>query len=135
MRHLLLIVLSLASVLLMSMAERTEMPPELRNIKALVKDSKGLSHQLNSLRCGDGTSLKFKKGSLTYSLPLSSIKSLEVLNREGDYVKAKVKLQDDSSEIFYIYSGTRCSARSKVGSVNFYINEVRKIELFKGESR
>ncbi len=132
MRHYLLVTLFLASVLLVSMAERSQVPPELRNLKALVKDSKGVSHELTSLRCGDGASLKLKKGNLDYYVSLSSIKSIEVLGQDGEAVRVKLSLRDGSSETLHISSSTRCTAQSKLGTVSFYINEVRSVKLIKG---
>ncbi len=135
MRYFRLLTLSLVSVFLLSMSEAPEIPPELRNLKAKVQDVKGVVHELTAFRCNEGATLKFRKGSLDYSISLSSVRSIEVVGMDEEGVKVKVRMKDGSTETFLLPASTRCTAQTKTGNVSFYINEVRKIELIQGEGR
>ncbi len=116
-----------------AMSEPAQIPPELRNLRVKVIDAKGVVHELKDFRCNEGGSLKFKRGSLSYTLSLSSIKSIKVLGVEDGNVRVLVRLKDGNEEHFELPSSTRCTARTDVGNVSFYVNEVKSIELYQGE--
>ncbi len=122
-------------LLVSSMSEPLQVPPELRNLRAKVIDRKGVVHELTSFMCNEGGSLKFKKGTLDYNVSLSSIKSMETKGEEEGRVKVLVSFRDGKKEEFELPSSTRCTAQSDTGSVSFYINEVKKIELLQGDRR
>ena len=121
--------------LLLSMSEPASVPPEMKNLRAKVVDRKGVEHQLRGLVCNQGGTVKFKKGTVDYTLSLSSIRMIEVLGEEEGSVRVRVKLKDGEEEVFNLPSSTRCTADSDVGSVSFYINEIKSIELSQGEER
>jgi len=125
----------LATFLLLSMSEPAELPPELRSLKAKVVDAKGVVHNLSSFSCNNGATLKFKKGSVNYMLPITSIKRLEVIGAEDGGVKVKVTLSEGKQGEFSLSTSTRCKGMADMGSVAFYINEVKSIELSKGETK
>ncbi len=133
MRRLLPLLLFLIPFLTYGMSEPAQIPPELRNLKARVRDTKGVVHELRAFRCNEGATLKFKRGSLDYTLSLSSIKSIKVLQVEGGSVKVLVLLKDGKRESFELPPSTRCTAQTDVGNVSFYITEVKSIELYQGE--
>jgi len=130
LRSLLLV---FSALIIYGMSEPAQVPPELRDLRAEVKDSKGVVHKLTAFRCNDGATLKFKRGSLDYTLSLTSIRSIEVLGAEDGSVKVLVRLKDGRKESFELPSSTRCTAQTDVGSVSFYITEVKSIELEQGE--
>ncbi len=127
--------LILITPLLVGMSEPASVPPEVKNIKAKVLDKKGVEHQLKEFSCGEGASLEFRKGTLDYTISLSSIERIEVLGENSGNVKVKVRLRSGKEEVFDLPSSVRCTAYSEVGSVSFYINEVKSIEIIKGEER
>ena len=133
MRRLSLV--SVLSLFLLGMSEPASLPPELKHLKAKVVDIKGVEHNLKGLVCNQGGSIKFKKGSLDYTLPLSSLRKIEILSEEEGSVSVRVTLKDGKKEILNLPSSTRCTADSDVGSVSFYINEVKSVELFRGERK
>lgn len=120
---------------LLSMSEPVSLPPEVKKVKAVVVDNKNVKHSLRGLSCGRGSVMKFKKGTLDYTLSLTSIKEMEVLGEEEGSVRVRVKLRNGKEEVFDLPSSTRCTAESEVGNVGFYINEIRSIELLQGEER
>jgi len=123
------------SPLLLGMSEPVNVPSEVKNLKAKVVDAKGVEHELGELVCGRGGAIRFEKGSLDYTVPLTSIKRLEVLEEDGTSVRVRVVLKGGKEEIFSVPSSTKCTADSEVGSVSFYINEIKSLELFPGEER
>jgi hypothetical protein len=135
MRILRLILITLIPLIVYSMSEPAQIPPELKKLRAKVVDKKGVVHELVAFRCNEGSVLKFKKGSLDYTLSLSSVKTIEVVGQEDGYTEVVVKLKDCKKDTFLIPSSTRCSAQSDVGDVSFYMNEVKRIELYRGEDR
>lgn len=127
--------LAILPVLLsLSMSEPTSLPPELRNLKVKVLDSKGVVHELTSLKCNEGGNLKLKRGSLDYTLPFTDVQKIKVLEVSGGEVKVELLLKDGKRETFEMPSSTRCTAVSDVGNVNFYISEIRSIEV-EGEQK
>ncbi len=128
-------VLLMISFLIAGMSEPAHTPPELRDLRVKLIDSEGVLHELTAFRCGDGGILRLKRGSVSYSIPLSSVKEIEVLELEDTYAKVKLHLKDGSEEILKLPSSMKCSAQSKLGIVSFYIEEVKRIELVQGESK
>lgn len=129
------LVLILSVTFVYGMSEPAQIPPELRNLKAKVEDTKGVVHELKAFRCNEGAALKFKRGSLDYTLSLVSIKSIRVLGVEDGSVRVMVHLKDGKVEGFHLPSSTRCSAQTEVGNVEFYITDVKNIELYQGEAK
>ena len=127
------LILLFLALLIYGMSEPAEIPPELRSLKAKVVDKKGVTHQLTAFKCNDGATLKFRKGSLDYTLSLTSIRSIEVLGVEDGNARVSVQLKDGKKESFELPSSTRCTAQTEVGNVSFYITEVKSIELLRGE--
>jgi len=121
--------------LIVGMSEPVSLPPEVKNLRAKVLDSKGVEHRLKGLFCNQGEALKFKKGSITYSLSLSSIKGIEVLGQEEGNVRVRVTLRNGKEEVFSLPSSVRCSGESDVGGASFYISEVKSIQFYQGEER
>ena len=126
--------LILTAPLLVSMSEPASVPPEVKKLKAKVLDGRGVEHELREFSCG-GSSLEFRKGTLDYTVPLSSIERIEVLGENPGSVKVRVKLRSGKEEVLELPSSVRCTAYSDLGSVSFYINEVRSVEILKGEER
>jgi len=116
------------------MSEPANLPPELRNLKVKVLDSKGVIHELTALKCSEGGSLKLRKGSLDYTISLTRIRKINVLGVKDNSVKVELLLKDGKREFFYMPSTTKCTAVSDVGGVSFYISEIKSIEV-KGEQK
>ncbi len=119
--------------LIYGMSEPAHIPPELKNIGVKVTDAKGVVHELRGFRCNEGSSLKLKKGTLDYTVSLSSVKSITVMGIQEGVVKIKVEFKNGRKEIFDMPSSTRCVSESEVGGVSFYISEIKKVELQQGE--
>ena len=124
----------LLTPLLLSMSEPASVPPEVKKLRAKVLDLKGVEHSLKEFSCG-GESLEFRKGTLDYTVSLPSIERIEVLGENSGSVKVRVKLRSGKEEVFELPSSVRCTAYSELGSVSFYINEVKSIEIIKGEEK
>ena len=124
----------LVAPLLMSMSEPASVPPEVKKLRAKVLDLKGVEHNLKEFSCGGG-SIEFRKGTLDYTVPLSSVERMEILGENSGSVKVRVKLRSGKEEVFELPSSVRCTAYSDLGSVSFYINEIRNVEIIKGEER
>lgn len=134
MKRALFFILSFCVTLLWSMSEPASLPPELKDAKVKVVDTKGVAHELKAFRCG-GSDIKFKKGNLSYKVALSSIRKMEVLSVEDGNVKIAVEMEGGKKETFELPSSTRCDAESEVGSVSFYISEIKTVEVKRGERR
>lgn len=130
-RRLLLLMPALLSL---SMSEPASLPPELRNLKVKVLDSKGVVHELTTLKCNEGINLKLKRGSLEYTIPFTEVRKIEVVEVAEDRTKVELTLKDGKRETFYTSSSTRCTAISDVGNVSFYISEIKSIEV-EGEQK
>ncbi len=135
MKRALLIFASSVTAYVWGMSEPPPVPKEIKEARIRVVDLKGVVHNLRNLRCDEGSVLKFGRGTLSYSLSLSSIRKIEVLGSEEGVVKVRVQLEDGKGEVFELPSSTRCTADSEVGSVSFYVNEVKSVEILKGERK
>ncbi len=133
MKKKLLVLLSVTT-LVVGMSEPSGVPPEVRNIKARVEDSKGVVHELSSFRCGSGAHMRFKKGSATYTIPLTSIKTFSVLGVRDGKAEVEVALKSGKREKLTISSSTICSGVADSGAVEIYVSDIKKVEL-KGESK
>ncbi len=130
MRRTPLILASLIFILY-GMSEPARISPELKNLKVRVTDVKGVVHELKGFSCNDKGVLRLKRGSLDYTIPLSSVKRLKVINLKEGSARVEILMEDGSKEVFEISSSTRCRADSDVGSVSFYIGKVREIEFLR----
>ena len=115
--------------LLLGMSEPVSIPPEVRNMSVTVEDTEGTVHRLRGLNCGEGASLTLKKGALDYSVSLSQIKEIRVLGVRGGEATLSVLFKDGKKEKFSVTSSLKCTSESEVGTVDFYIGEVRRISL------
>ncbi len=128
-----LLLLSFTPVLY-GMSEPAPIPSELKEVKIRITDAQGVSHSLKGIRCSDGT-LRLKRGALSYSVPLSSVRRITSLSSAGGNVRVRVEFVDGSAEEFEISATTRCVSESRVGTVSFHMAEIREMELLQGESR
>jgi len=128
-----LLLLSFTPVLY-GMSEPASVPSELREVKVRITDMQGVSHSLKGIRCSDGT-LRLRRGTLSYSIPLSSIRKITSLSSADGNVRIRVEFRDGSAEEFEISATARCVSESRAGTVSFYMAEIREIELLQGESR
>ena len=125
--------LSLTSVLF-AMGEGRSVPAEFRKMSAVVKDAKGVTHDIEGLVCGEGE-IRFKKGAVDYRISQSVISSIKVLGKSGGYVAVKVTFDDGETEGFNVSTSLRCEAQTEKGIIDFYINDVKEIKFVKGEGK
>ncbi len=128
-----LLVSASAVILLAGMSEPSSVPPEVRSISAKVEDSKGVVHEIGSFRCGSGAHMRFKKGSATYTIPITSIKTFSVLGVQDGRAEVEVVLKKGKREKLTISSSTICSGVTDSGAVEIYISDIKKADI-KGES-
>ncbi len=116
------------------MSESAGIPQELGNVRIRVKDLQNVVHTLRGLSCGKNGILSFKKGTLNYNIPISSIKKISLISKSEERVKLKVTFNGKAEE-FEMSANTRCFSRSEIGTVSFYIKEIKEIELLQGETK
>ena len=115
------------------MAEPGGVPAEIRNIKAVVVDKKGVKHELRNPVCEERAYLKVRKGELEYSISITRIKKIEILEAGEDYVKLRITAVDNKKDIFEAPSGISCRGQSDLGSVTFTLKNVKEIILERRE--
>ena len=124
----------LVPVLSFSMAEPAGAPPEVKNISIVVIDKEGKKHQLKSPTCEGLSYIKVKKGEVEYSISLTNLEKLEIINVSGDKAIVRVKLKGGKEEVFNISSHAVCSALSEIGNASFTMKDIKEI-LFQKEER
>jgi len=120
-------------ILISAMAEPTGAPPEVKNIKILVVDKEGKKHELRSPLCEGLSYLKVKLGGIEYSISLTNLKEVEVINVSGDMAKVKIKYRNGKEGVFDISANTLCTGTSDFGNASFYLKDVQKILFRRGE--
>jgi len=128
-----LLIVLIIPVLLFGMAEPTGAPPEVKSIKMVVIDKEGKKHELKSPLCEGLSYLKVKQGGVEYSVSLTNVKEIEVLNVSGDLAIVKVKYRNGKEGIFKISASTLCTGTSDFGNASFYLKDVQKIIFRRGE--
>ncbi len=129
-----LFLLAFLPVMLFGMAEPTGVPPEIKGIKVIVIDKKGVKHTLRSPICDGESYLKVKKGSLEYSISLRNIKRIVVNGVQGDKVFIQIETKGGKRDNFVASAYTMCAMQSKVGNVSFNLKDVKEI-IFQGAER
>ena len=124
-----LIAFAVCTSLAFSMAEPGGIPPEIRNIKVIVVDKKGVKHEFRNPTCEGLSYLKVRKGELEYSISITKIKKIEILETGEDYVKIKITTVDNKKDIFEASPGTFCIGQSDLGNVTFTLKDVKEIIL------
>lgn len=108
---------------ILSMAE----PVKDKGLKVEVEDKKGVIHHLNGLVCGGRTYLKVIDGNIEYSVEPANLKSIEVISREGEHLRLKLRLKNGTSKEYMAPINTYCKAKSQVGEAGFYLKDVKTI--------
>lgn len=124
----------LIPLLSFSMAEPAGAPPEVKNISIVVIDKEGKKHQLKSPTCEGLSYIKVKKGEVEYSISLTNLEKLEIINVSGDKAIVRIKLKGGKEEVFNISSHAVCSALSEIGNASFTMKDIKEI-LFQKEER
>lgn len=129
-----LFLLILLPTLMFGMAEPTGVPPEIKGIKVVVIDKKGVKHTLKSPVCDGESYLKVKKGTLEYSISLRNIKRITVKSVKGDNVELLIETKDGKTDTFTTSAYTLCAMQSNLGNVSFNLKDVKEI-IFQGEEK
>jgi len=104
-------------------------------IPAKLVDKTGKVHQTVSLVCNDRTYFTFKDGAVEVKVPFEKIKKLVVLEKKGEDLKVKVIFKDNNSKVFLIPANTICTGATKYGSLEVYLEDLKKIEFLNTDSQ
>ncbi len=114
---------------LLSMAE----PVKDSKLRVELEDKDGLKHSLRDLTCNGRSYLRLKEGKVEYVVNFSSLKSIEVINQEGQQLKVRLYLKDGPSRDYLIPANTYCKGNSQTGEAGFYLRDVKTIFIMTEE--
>ena len=126
MRRFLTSLLLIAPSLIFAMGSQ---PSSSLLIPAKIVDKEGKVHKVVSIVCNDKTFFTFKDGAVELKVPFERIDRLEILKKEGDFLKVKVLFKDGSQKEFLISSDVYCTGTTKYGTLEAYIDQFKEIDF------
>lgn len=104
-------------------------PVYLKEAKVEVTDKYGNTFELSSLSCSGKDYLRAKEGAVEFSVPLSEIRDIKVLQEEGDRLSVMLTLSSGKREKLHVSKNLYCEGKSSIGNASFYLRDIKEISI------